>query len=248
MITFILNAIIESSKELAIKSFTSDFYLGKSTWNTLTSFCFVPWWKELPRKWQNSTTVLNKFIKSSRKRGIDNFFILDCHHINSKKRWSSTWKQMCGTLETTRIQLFDNFETPRKQLWHKIDTTLWELCYKFETISGLLWDNFDKKLTQLSLNFDTKLTQLWENFDTSLRQSRDYFETTLTHLSINFNPTTSKRDVTQLWQIFETSLTQVWQPGDNFGRLLGQLMDHKVTTYWILADCASSLWAHMAIF
>ena len=31
-----------SSKELAIKSFTSDFYLGKSTWNTLTSFCFVP--------------------------------------------------------------------------------------------------------------------------------------------------------------------------------------------------------------
>ena len=164
MITFILNAIIESSKELAIKSFTSDFYLGKSTWNTLTSFCFVPWWKELPRKWQNSTTVLTillyKFIKSSRKRGIDNFFILDCHHINSKKRWSSTWKQMCGTLETTWLQLFDNFETPWKQLWHKIDTTftkLWhkidttlrELWHKFETISGLLWDNFDTPFTQL---------------------------------------------------------------------------------------------------
>ena len=225
MITFILNAIIESSKELAIKSFTSDFYLGKSTWNTLTSFCFVPWWKELPRKWQNSTTVLYKFIKSSRKRGIDNF--LDCF-----------WIVITSTARNAGHQLGNKCVAPWRQLGYNCLTTLKH--------PG---NNFDIKLTQLSLNFDTKLTQLWENFDTSLRQSRDYFETTLTHLSLNFNPTTSKRDVTdRLWQIFETSLTQVWLPGDNFGRLLGQLMDHKVTTYWILADCASSLWAHMAIF
>ena len=187
MITFISNAIRESSKELAIKSFTSDCYFDKSrsvaiwgTLNILKSFCFVPWWKELPRKWQNST-VLYIFIKSSRKRGNDNFFILG-------------------------LSLHQQQET----LVIYLETNVWQLGDNCLTNLRQPGNNFDTKLTQLSLKFDTKLTQLWENFYTSLRQSRDYFETTLTQLSLNFNTTTSK-----LWHKFDRSLRHLWHKSDN---------------------------------
>ena len=190
MITSISNAIRESSKELAIKSFTSYCYFDKSrsvaiwgTLNILKSFCFVPWWKELPRKWQNST-VLYIFIKSSRKRGNDNFFILGLSLHQQQKT-------LVINLKTNVWQLGDNCLTHLRQPGN----------------------NFDTKLTQLSLKFDTKLTQLWENFYTSLRQYRDYFETNLAQLWHNFHSTLTQLrqncDTTlkDLWDIFDTSLT-----------------------------------------